>query len=757
MLPTSFQNHSLRRQFGIGRMTFVMCFLACLVVSCPFPVKAQDEADSGPALTKLDAEFLSETEQLILRSLKESDPQTGPELAKAISVLLDIDLYEDARVYISQMDALGLNEKQLFELNEEIGSDFFMKIRLHEKLQPEGKAFATKVMASAKVVSQSSERLRELIETLNNKNISIRSEAFRKLRRMGEPAVAEMLNTFADPARQNLYPGIRGGLKHMGVNAQGPLLGAAYAADSQVQAEAIRALGNYKSIEAKDALRRAYLSSKVPEYLRRIALDSLSSSGDNVVDPSVVERDLYERSMAYLIGDRKYPGGLLGTIKLWNWDSKTKSLVATEVSPETAARVIASRRAEDLYEIRPDISRNRELYLLTQLESAKRMVGQNKQVDSGKLAKKLLAESAEINSLLERAMELELIPSAIACCELLGSIGDESMLLEAVGKPSSLVQAILFGDRHLQFAALDAISKIDPQQPFVGSSYVSALAAHLAKSQSRRAGLIGYNRLEVAQTFAANLADSGVFGKAVLSSKAFFNTATDDPDIEFLFVTDTLDNPQYGELIQQLRSDWRTRRLPIAFLYRGLEQNRRVLLRVRDDKRFYSAPLSTSPDLIASNVERLSRMNQPWPVTNFDRRRHAALAVKWLEKIANDPINYGFYDMGAIQDSLVGLLYIPGFANSSSKILASLGTAKAQRELVNYASQSGLPIEDRQRAAAAFSECVKRGGTLLTTSEIQQQYDRYNASEKEPVESQKVLGMILDAIEARKRSKVSVK
>ena len=732
----------------------VLCFIACLFASFAGPLLAQeaDEGPQGPQQTKLDAETLSETERLILQSVRDSNPTTADDLAKAVAVLLDIDFFEDARIYISQLDALGLNEKQMFELNQSIGADFFLVLRRHEKLQPEGSTLAVKVMAAARSFANSSGRLGELIKTLNDEDLSVRSEAFRKLRQIGEPAVAQMLNTFADPASQPIYPGIRGGLKFMGENSQGPLLGAAYASDAQVQAEAIRALGNYNTIEAKDALIRAYLSPKVPNYLRRIALDSISKIGNRKVDPAVVERELYQRSKDYLVGDRKYSGGLLGTVKLWNWDKESKSLKSLEVTPETAARMVASRRAEDLYEIRPDLPRNRELYLLTQLETAKRVIGQNKSVDADSLVKKLSTNAAEINAILDRAMELELIPAAIASCEILGSIGNEALLADAVGSPSALVEAILFGDRHLQFAALDAVTKLDPQEAYFGSSYVASLAAYLAKSQSRTTGLVGYNRQEVGQTFASNLASSGVFGKAVLSSKSFFTTATDDPDIEMLFVTDTLDRPQYGELIQQLRNDWRTRRMPIAFLYHGLEQNNRVLLRVRNDKRFFSAPFSVSPDLIASNVARMAKMNQPWSVTNFDRRRHAALAITFLEKVSKDPITYGFYDLGALHDSLVSLLYVPGFAENSTSILAGLGTPAAQRELVNYASQSGLPIKGREKAAIAFTECVKRGGTLLTTKEIQQQYDRYNASEKESKESQKVLGMILDAIEARKRA-----
>jgi len=80
--------------------------------------------------------------------------------------------------------------------------------------------------------------------------------------------------------------------------------------------------------------------------------------------------------------------------------------------------------------------------------------------------------------------------------------------------------------------------------------------------------------------------------------------------------------------------------------------------------------------------------------------------------------------------------------------LAHLGTPDAQRALVDVASTNALPLETRQRAAEAFRDSVVRRGKLLTTGEIERQYDRYNASETLDAETQRVLGFVLDVIEA---------
>jgi HEAT repeat protein len=715
---------------------------------------ADSNADENPITLADITKITDETTKLVLRTVRDSKPQTPEKLTEAARVLMDVKLYDDARYYLGIVSMMGLDDNQMFELQEAIGSDFFSLIQLTDEVQPEGKTLARKVFTSANKIGLAPARIDQLIKTLNSPDIFVRSEAFRKLRRLGEPAVAELLNVFAQDDRVSEFPGVRGALKSMGAHAEGPLLGAARASDLQVQTEAIRSLGYYRTSEALDVMMRAYLSPKVPQSLRRIALDSLIRA-EYPADPTVIEKRLYERSREYLLGKRKADGSLIGAVTIWNWDAATKRLVASKVDPETATRITAARRAADLYEIQPDLPRNREMYLLTQLEAAKRLVGPSRRLDAEALIKWLDTNAEEIEAVLVQALKLELVPAAVACCELLEKIGTEELLLKSNGQPRPLVQSILFGDRHLQFAAMQAIAAIDPQQPYAGSSYMVNLAIYLAQSENRPAGLIGHNRENVGQTYAATLALSGLSGRSVQSSREFFQAATSDPDIEILLVTDTLTKPDYADLIQQLRKDWRTRRLPIAFLYRDVNRSRRIRARIGKDPLFSAIPFSFAPEFVQSHVERLQEKIKPWKLTNFDRRRHGAAAVDWLTKIAGDRDRYGFYDLSNQQSKLTRLLYLPGFVEGASQILASLGTSAAQRELVNFASQSGLPVEERERAVEAFVRSVKNNGTLLTTSEIRQQYDRYNASENEPEATQKVLGTILDAIEARKRASSS--
>ena len=730
----------------------VMFSIVGLTSHLPAVLSAQDQdLKAAPKLTPVD-QGLDETTRLILRTVRDSEPQSPDELAKAAKLMIDIRLFEDARFYLGQLSKLNLSNDQLYQLQNEIGADFFSSIHAKDFLQPEGRELARKVLKASKAVANSPARIDDLIKTLNNPDISVRSEAFRKLRRLGEPAVAQLLEFFAQKDRAADFPGIRGALKSMGVHAQGPLLGAARANDIQVQAEALRALGYYRTSESLDVMMRAYLSPNVPNSLKAIALQSLDRAGFGY-DPAVIEERLYRRSREFLTGKRPVDGAVLSSVTIWHWDNQNKKMISSELDHLTATRVTAAQRAADLYEINPALDRNRELYLLTQLEAAKRIAGPGKKTNVEFIQKTLGITPQETQAVLNEALKLELVPAAIACCELLEEIGNESSLSAIAGQPAGLIDAIVFGDRHLQFAAMQAIAAIDPQKAYAGNSYMIKLAVFLAQSENRPSGLIGYNRGDLAQNYAATMLSLGLHGRAAASSREFFQTATSDPDLEVLVVTDSLNNPDYGHLIQQLRTDWRTRQLPIALLYRDVDRGRRTSIQLQNDPLFTAIPFSLQPNLVATHIERLDDQIKPWKISNFDRRRHGAFAMQWLAKISSDRERYYFYRLSSGEQSqLTKLLYFPGFAADASAVLGSLGTPESQRALVDFASQNAISVDEREFAAAAFARSVKRGGTLLTVADVQLQYDRYQASTDDPKESRRILAGLLDAIEERIRS-----
>jgi hypothetical protein len=81
-------------------------------------------------------------------------------------------------------------------------------------------------------------------------------------------------------------------------------------------------------------------------------------------------------------------------------------------------------------------------------------------------------------------------------------------------------------------------------------------------------------------------------------------------------------------------------------------------------------------------------------------------------------------------------------------ILAKINSPEAQQALVAAASRESTPLELRQAAVEAFRVSVQTHGILLKTDEILRQYDLYNRRKDADENSRKVLGLLLDCLEA---------
>lgn len=691
---------------------------------------------------------IENTEDLLVRTVRQSNPTTPIELAKAVGLMIDIKQFDQASQYLDSLSAIELDGEASYELNRVVGPELFYELARAAELQPLGRETAIKVFTSASEFANSDARIDSLIDQLAQKNEYSRGEAFAKLNRVGQKAIARVIETFTDPSREDEFPALRGALYAFGDAAVGPLLGAAEAVEPSVRIEAIRALAQLEDNRAVDMLLRTSLSQRTVSPYRELASFHLNKSG-NAPEQSEVESRLRRRVEKFLEGRSGSADSLLGEVDFWTWNDDTRKLEVSVIKPNVAARMRAAELARTLYEINPDSARNRQLHLLTRLEFNKRKVGGSKQINVDEFLKEADNISAsEVENLLTEAIRMDLMHAATAACEVLKQIGNESQIIGSDIRP--LVSAILAGDRHLQFAAFDAIAEINPKTAYAGSSYVAELAAYFASSRFVRKCAVGHIDSEVSQSWSNTISPRGWSIVTATSSNEFFETVTSDPDVGMLLISDTLRRPAHRELVQQLRSHWKTKRMPIGLLASDANRLIKSVRYTEGIDRLLTFPISVESGAIALQLDQLEDQESTWTVSNDDRYRHAARSVRWLEVAAVDS-DLDFYHFGSHQKQLLGLLYHPEFTSSAAKILATQPTAVAQRAMLGFVSQGDLPIEARELVADAFETAVKRGGTMLTTGEIQLQYERYNASESQPEETQKVLGRVLDVIEARRK------
>jgi response regulator RpfG family c-di-GMP phosphodiesterase len=218
------------------------------------------------------------------------------------------------------------------------------------------------------------------------------------------------------------------------------------------------------------------------------------------------------------------------------------------------------------------------------------------------------------------------------------------------------------------------------------------------------------------------------------------------PDYLFALIDYTLAAPTSGQLLQRLRRDNRTARLPIGIIAstEDLEKARRLAQRTTLATVIYRPVDEAGLDY---QVQRLLAQAGQRLVPMEERQAQAQQALTWLAEIATT--RQDVYNLRRIETALTAAAQVADLSKPAVIVLATLGTATSQQTLADLAGQLARPTDVRQAAADAFANSVARFGTLLTTGEINAQYNRYNQSERQDAETQAILASILDTIEAR--------
>ena len=692
---------------------------------------------------------LSEGVKMIVRNLRSSDPDTAEGLARAIKTLLNVRQYSEAKVYLDRLIGKSLTELQIFDLMNQMGPDFFLDLQTQAELQPQGSEFALNAFKAANRAAYAPDRISRLIEQLSDDDRYIRSEAAGSLREVGAPAAAEMLNQCGRNGNNKQTPYILAALKQMGDAALLPMLGAARNDGTIPQAVAISVLANIDSEFATDALCRAAISSGVTPTTRAIAADAIARQG--LLASGDIQQRIVHQAKRYLDGDIKLAANSQGNVTVWYWDGDKKRLSPTTLPANDAVKLLAVDLARDAYRLNQFDVANRQLQILTVLEANKRVIGPNRETMVSELSRYVNdANSSDLDIALGSAMDQDLIAAAIGACELMGTTGDASLVAAAGSEHRNLIKAVMHGNRHLQFAAANAIRRIDPRQAYPGDSYVAKFMTFLSQSTATGSGIVAHPRPGAAHRLASFMAQSGLQGRVAFSPQQLVAELNSNPDLELVLITDSFSNPHYLELVQQVRRNWLTRKLPIGLIVRD-NRRRQAELVLEHDPLTTVLPMTSAPELIYEQLQDILAFNEPWPLSNTQRDLHSEMAIEWIDQAVANPETYEFYHLACFREQLARLLGTADNWELKSNIVGNLGTPDAQRELVNLAGQSGLPVSDRQIVANAFDRSVQKSGLLLTTSEILEQYDRYNASQKQSVESQGILSSILDTIESKSK------
>ena len=437
-------------------------------------------------------------------------------------------------------------------------------------------------------------------------------------------------------------------------------------------------------------------------------------------------------------------------VAVWKWDNAAQTVTIQSFDVRIGSLVDVVRVASDLYTLDPQNEEYRLLHYRSLLEETKVTNGLDNDLDlaDGSPGREAAEFGVEfVLELLQSSLADRRFPAAIAAAEILGDIGTTDLVAAVNGQPSLLVNIAQHPNRRLRLAATEAILKLDAQEPFAGSTFVGESLAFFVSTAGVRKVLVSDVSGTKSQFWIGLLGQMGYSGDRATSGRDLVLSALRSSDYEFILVGETIQNPPIQEVIQLLRSQPRTAEIPIAIISDDPQEGAGARISKRDAATFCIAS-PNSVDSLLKHARRFLQTAQYQGITINERFEQAERAISWSSRILADD-TYGFYNLQRHTKYISEALFTPNISEAAADALAEIPSPIAQKALVLLASNPGVDISLRKKAAQAFKDNIDAHGTLLTRPEVLAQYNLYNRSLGLDDATIDVLGFILDSLEAR--------
>lgn len=679
----------------------------------------------------------------IVQALLDTRPGTPPRMLEVIDILISLKAAPAARPLMEQLMAAGLDAEQMAELGRTFGAGLLLKLSLSEPLQPEGKQFADAVLAAMEQQASDPARVASLVQQAAD-NAPPAAGAVDQLVRGGKATAVLLTNMLLDDAQASLHPTVQRVLAAIGGDAIDPL---AASLASENQAARDRCLIALAHVDDNDAWRwllaPAWLSES--ETVRQVARGAVLRELGELPSRSAAAARLYVAAETLYKTTPAPEAPPAEPVVIWDPAGlKVQQLMAP---PRLNLLARAMLMLEGAHQLSPTNAQVQQLRISAWLElESLAAAGQPLPREEGSAWHSAAQMGPDfIARLLRTSMDEGRIEVAIAAVHLLTDARDTSVLYADAPRPSVLVDAARHADPRLRFHAAGAIvTRLSPQSPYPGSSFVADAVGQLIRSSGRQKVLVIDPRPIEAQRLVGLLVASGLEAEAASDLQQAIVMATSSADYELFLVDWLVAGTRWGQMLEQLRRDSRTKLVPIAVVasHANIDEAEE-LARTYDGVGAFIRPYDSAAML--SQITSLLAVSGRVPAPAPERLQQAQSALEWM---ANWCPPGSLYELRRMEAPLVNAVWQPALSAASAEVLACLGTPRAQRTLVNVASTVTLPLELREAASQAFSRSVDHFGILLTTSEIELQYDRYNQSAALDEATQKLLGSILDRLEA---------
>lgn len=670
-------------------------------------------------------------------------PRTEPRhYIEAILSLVDLERPELATPIAEEFAALKLTEEQQIELLEQTGT---ARLSRMARLFPSTAASVDQYLTTASQKQNDPEKINQLLADIGSGTVAAQQAGYRAIRRTGIVGVELCLDAISVANDPKAEARLREALVVLEPTSIPMLMSATADSSEAVRTQAAYALGRLAELEllhsplAAALLAKGALFEPMGSTYGGAARWSYNQLMRRPINDRNTDQLLKQTISSLLDGPPPFATDELGQV-MWQ---ANRDLPASKRDVRAVSLALASRLAIDRLALSPGDSKLRQRAILLSLEAGELASKGGPQLDE--------FSSEEVSQCLAKSLIDSLPQAAIACCKVLGERRDMSALYANGGQSSPLSMAVSGSHAAVRFAALKAIMDIAPTNPFAGSSHVVEALIYFAAGNGERIIVVAMPQIAKSADLASQLRMEGYRALAFNRGADAVKAVETLPDVECVLLDLDLIQPAVRETLYRLRRTPGGGNKPVALL--APSGDLLVASELAEEHRTagsmviaFSRP--ASDQAVKTLVSRINQLEVAGVSDLETRQAQASQARDWISQLLLE--GPAFYRIQNERQALELMLNDPTDL-TTNEALSRLATPTSQQRLASRASQRSIAIDARQSAAKAFSDSVQRNGILLTTDQIMNQYDLYNASQSADTATQDVLGSLLDAIEAARQ------
>ncbi len=723
--------------------------------------------DSVTMVRERSALFLKESLNPAERMILYNEPTTPLEIMRVVSNLLSPGRPGLVRFYLRRFLKNDLQPEEAAAIIDNVGSSTLMQLSRKRDFAPQGEEVVSKIFAEARKYWRDPETLKEPLDRLGSGEKAEVVESVRALWKGADVSVDLLLDKLERSDDEKEVAAIQDFLPSFGSGIAEALSETFRSGNAKLISRAAKALDKILPNEEGFLFYAPMFDEQLPAELRNEISSYVERRQDSKPTAEKAAVVLYKRAKDYFEKNRGVKTDADGYVKFWNWDANEFKVKHIRMLVPAAYRLFAWRYASLAHQILPDDDGIKRLYLLTLFDRTANLNGLDTPLgdDPSKLRVAAAELSvAQLEAMLKEGIESEHFAAAQIAATLLGERNVDELLYDSNSdKPRILVQALSAPDRRVRYAALEAVVKLKPQRPFPGSSLVVDNLTWFARSSGKRVVVVAHPRQSIAAKVGGHFSSCGYKAELAETSARALRAAASSPDVELLVIDLLCSKPPVPEMLQAMRQDNRTYDIPVAVLtdddralatatdFRSLPSMQKIE-KQRGDNPFALSlsavypPVGDDETAKKVNLDLFERCGvEPVPATL--RLQQARQSLVWLKEIIESPSK--IYQVEGLDSVVRSAVYSETKIWQGLDLAASIKSGAMQDLLYDVISQEMNPIELRKEAAEKFKESVDKFGVLLRGKQVQRLYDRYNASEKEPKESQEILSGVIDLVEEK--------